>query len=117
METQEKDSKTELIQLVNRFQYFTKLKPDPKNGELFIMELKVSGYNEVKSMLADILKVSILALENDPPYVSRTIQNPEINVMGLLEIAVQLLPHGEMELLDEVHQFYLNQENEANSKK
>ncbi|MNR39664.1 hypothetical protein D3C85_1578900 [compost metagenome] len=81
------------------------------------MELKVSGYNEVNSMLADILKVSILALEHDPPYVSRTIQNPEINVMGLLEIAVQLLPHGEMELLDEIHQFYLNQELEEKSEK
>jgi hypothetical protein len=104
------------LQLVNKFKYFTKLKPDRKNGESFIVELKVSGYSEVNSMLADILKVSILALENDPPYVSRTIQNPEINVMGLLEIAVQLLPHGEMELLDEVYQFYLNQEIEANSK-
>lgn len=117
METDEKDSKTDLVQLVNRFKYFTKLKPDPKNEELFVMELKVSSYNEINSMLSDILKVSILALENDPPYVSRTIQNPEINVMGLLEIAVQLLPHGEMELLDEVHQFYLNQKLEHNSEK
>jgi hypothetical protein len=117
METQQKDLKTDFVQLVNKFKYFTKLKPDPKNGELFIVELKVSGHSEVNSMLADILKVSILALEHDPPYVSRTIQNPEINVMGLLEIAVQLLPHGEMELLDEVHQFYLNQEFETNSKK
>jgi hypothetical protein len=117
MGTQEKDLKTDFVQLVNKFKYFTKLKPDPKNEELFVMELKVSGYNEVNSMLADILKVSILALENDPPYVSRTIQNPEINVMGLLEIAVQLLPHGEIELLDEVHQFYLNQKFKTASEK
>lgn len=110
METQEKDLKTDFVQLVNKFKYFTKLKPDPKNEELFVMELKVSGYRELNSMIADILKVSILAIESDAPYVSRTLVNPEINVMGLLEIALQLLPHGETELLDEVHQFYLNQE-------
>lgn len=117
METQEKDLKADFVQLVNKFKYFTRLKPDPKNGELFVVELKVSGYNELNSMISDILKVSILAIESDVPYVSRTLFNPEINVMGLLEIALQLMPHGEIELLDEVHQFYLNQEFELNTEK
>ncbi|MNR16446.1 hypothetical protein D3C85_1330500 [compost metagenome] len=69
MEPQEKDLKTDFVQLVNKFKYFTKLKPDLNNEELFVMELKVSGYKELNLMLSDILKVSILALENDAPYV------------------------------------------------
>jgi len=117
METQEKDSRADFLKIVNKFNYFTKLKRDPKSAELFVMELKISGYTELSSMLSDLLKVSILALEHDPPYVSRTIPNPEINVMGLLEIALQLLPHGEIELLDEVHQFYLKQKLEEQSEK
>lgn len=109
METPKKDSMTDFLKIVNKFNYFSKLKPDPKSAELFVMELKISRYTELNSMLSDILKVSILALEHDLPYVSQTIPNPEINVMGLLEMALQLLPYREVELLDEIHQFYLNQ--------
>ncbi|MCP2027188.1 hypothetical protein L1276_002345 [Flavobacterium sp. HSC-32F16] len=31
----------------------------------------------------------------------------DVNVMTLLEIALQLLPDQEMELLDDLHQFHL----------
>ncbi|MFV8343583.1 hypothetical protein [Flavobacterium sp. XS2P39] len=109
MEIEEKDSVTDFLKLMNRINYFTKLTPDEKKEDLFTLELKVSGYKDVSSMVSDLLKVSILALESDPPYISRAIRNPEINVLGLLEIALQLMPHGELELLDELHQFYLKQ--------
>jgi hypothetical protein len=109
METLNKESIADFLERMNRIEYFTQLKRDQKKEDLFILELKVSGYNEVSLMIADILKVSILALDSDPPYISDTIRNPEINVLGLLEIALQLMPHGELELLDELHQFYLKQ--------
>ena len=114
MEIEEKDSVTDFLKLMDNIKYFTKLKPDEKKENLFNVELKVSGYNDLNLMIADILKVSILALESEPPYVSDVIHNPEINVMGLLEIALQLIPHGELELLDQLHQLYLKQQREAN---
>lgn len=109
METLNKESIADFLERMNRIEYFTQLKRDQKKEDLFILELKVSGYNELNLMVADILKVSILALDSDPPYISHTIRNPEINVLGLLELALQLMPHGEIELLDELHQFYLKQ--------
>ena len=81
METQEKNSAQDFLKLMNQIKYFTQLKPDEKKEDLFTLELKVSGYNEVNLLINDILKVCIVALESDPPYVSRFIRHPEINVM------------------------------------
>jgi len=109
MEAEEKDLRRDFVSLMNRINYFTKLKPDQEKENSFVVELKVSGYNELSLMIADLLKVSILALESDPPYVSELIRNPEINVLGIIELALQLMPQREFEIFDELHQFYLSQ--------
>jgi hypothetical protein len=113
METPNKESTANFFDLMNNINYFTKLKPDSKKENWFNVELKVSGYNELNLMVADLLKASILALDSEAPYISNAIINPEINVMTLLEIALQLLPHGEMELLDELHQLHLQTKKET----
>ncbi|KAF2331978.1 hypothetical protein [Flavobacterium daemonense] len=109
MEIEEKDSHRDFVSLMNKIDFFTKLKTDQEKENSFVLEVKVSGYNELSIMIADLLKVSILALESDPPYVSELIRNPQINVLGILELALQLMPQREFELFDELHQFYISQ--------
>ncbi|ESU27083.1 hypothetical protein FLJC2902T_22610 [Flavobacterium limnosediminis JC2902] len=62
----------------------------------------------------DILKVSVLALEADEPYDSTHIVDSSANVRNLLDIALQLVPLEEMQLLDEIHELY--QENKQQEK-
>ncbi|EJL62302.1 hypothetical protein PMI10_02952, partial [Flavobacterium sp. CF136] len=57
-------------------------------------------------LVSDLLKVSIAALKNDTPDSSASVSG--INVLILLEIALQLLPDAEIEILDELHKLYLN---------
>lgn len=112
MEAEKKDPISDFVTLLNRVNYFPKLSSDQEKEGSFIVQLKVSGYNELSIMIADLLKVSILALECDPPYVSELIHKPEINVLGLLELILQLMPQREFELFDELHSFYLSQKSE-----
>lgn len=83
--------------------YFTKLKPENKTGNAFTIPLKVSSYNELNLMVSDLLKASIILLNPDANGLSSFTKDNNVNVMTLLEIALQLSPEDEMELLDEVY--------------
>jgi len=103
METQNKERSEELLELINKGRYFTKLKPEPKEANSFAIPLKVSSYNELNLMVSDLLKASIILLNPDANGLSSFTKDNNVNVMTLLEIALQLLPEDEMELLDEVY--------------
>ncbi|WP_166919315.1 hypothetical protein [Flavobacterium poyangense] len=111
MEIQHNKSVTEFSELMNKAHYFTKLKREHTTDGSFNVALKVSSYNELNLMVSDLLKASILVLKNDTQSVSN---DADINVMTLLEIALQLLPEDEMELLDDLHEVYL--QSDATSK-
>ena len=108
MKTENKESVTEFLDLMSKIKYFTKLKPDNKNSNLFKIELKIASYNELNLLVSDLLKVSIAALKSDAPDSSTSVSG--INVLLLLEIALQLLPDAEIELLDELHKLQLKLE-------
>ena len=110
MKAEHKESVTEFLDLMSKIKYFTKLKPDNKNSNLFKIELKIASYNELNLLVSDLLKVSIAALKSDAPNSSASVSG--INVLLLLEIALQLLPDAEIELLDELHRLYLKLEME-----
>lgn len=107
METQHTEPVTDFLDLMSKIKYFTKLKPDAGKDNSFTAALKVSvsGYNELNSMVSDLLKTSITVLKNDASGSSASLSG--INVLVLLEIALQLLPDDEIELLDELHTLYL----------
>ena len=117
MDTSSTEATETIITLMQKANFFKTLKQDHKKESLFTAEIKVSGYIDLIGIISDLLKASILALDSEPPYVSGSIFNPEINVMTLLEIALQLLPLGEIELLDALHKLHLKQEQEVNSEK
>lgn len=105
MKTEHTESVTEFLDLMSKIKYFTKLKPDNKNSNLFKIELKMASYTELNLLVSDLLKVSIAALKSDVPDSSASVSG--INVLLLLEIALQLLPEAEIELLDELHKLHL----------
>lgn len=109
MQTQHKKQVTEFLESMNRINKFKKLKSGNNTDNSFSVSLKVSGYNELNLMVSDLLKASILLLNDDARNLSSVVSVSDINVMTLLEIALQLLPEDEMELLDDLHQVYLEE--------
>lgn len=93
METQQKESLTELLELMGKVNYFKTLKP---NKDSFDATLKVSWYSELNIMISSLMKGSISLLQTE------TSGKAFPDAMVLIEIALQLLPNDEMELLDEV---------------
>lgn len=92
---------------MNNVEYFKKLKPENNIDNSFSVTLKVSSYNELNLMVSDLLKASIILLNEDSRSLSSLTTVADINVMTLLEIALQLLPEQEMELLDDLHKIHL----------
>ena len=107
IEIENKERAEELLELINKGKYFSKLKPVPKETNSFTIPLKVSSYNELNLMVSDLLKASIILLNPDANGLSSFTKDNNVNVMTLLEIALQLLPEDEMELLDELRNISL----------
>ena len=106
MEIQHKEEVAEFLQSMYAAKKFKKLKPNNSDNS-FSVTLKVSGYNQLNLMVSDLLKASIFLLHHDAPSLPTHTVNTDINVMALLEIALQLLPEEEMELLDELYKLQL----------
>jgi len=67
--------------------------------------LHLSGYSDVMFLIADIVKVSLLALEFETS--STRIPEPNANISGVLRIILDLLPYEEAELLDHIREAVL----------
>lgn len=107
MELKNKERAEELLQLMNKGKYFTKLKLVHKEDTSFTMPLKVCSYNELNLMVSDLLKASIVLMNKEARSMAVFHKETDINVLTLLEIALQLLPEEEMELLDDLHKVHL----------
>lgn len=107
METQHKNQVDELLESMKNLNFFTKLKPENKRKNSFMIPIKVSCYNELNMMVSDLLKASIILLNNEAKSLSPFTTDSDINVLTLMEIALQLLPGEEMQLLDDLHAIHL----------
>jgi hypothetical protein len=97
MEAQQKELVTTILELMSKTDFFTKLKPDTDDN-LLSVPIKLSSYSELNLTVSSLLKTSISLLKND---ISSEIA---IDLIILLEIALQLLPDDEMELLDKMRE-------------
>lgn len=107
METHHTKQVKEFLESMNRINKFDKLKSENKSDSSFSVPLKVSGYNELNSMVSDLLKSSIVLMNKEARSLAVFESDADINVVTLLEIALQLLPDQEMELLDDLHKICL----------
>lgn len=87
--------------------YFNTLKPVTGRKDIYSAEIRVLNYFELTYVVSNMLKLCILALDQEAPEISKTVKNTSINVGVVLEIIAQLLPLDEIEFLDEIHQMFI----------
>lgn len=87
--------------------YFNTLKPVTDRKDIYTAEIRVLNYFELTYVVSNMLKLCILALDQEAPEISKTVKNTSINVGVVLEIITQLLPLDEIEFLDEIHQMLI----------
>ena len=78
-----------------------------------VIELNLSGYSDVMFLIADIVKVSILALDGAQIESSSRIPEPTTNISGVLGIILDLLPYEEADLLDHIREVVLQPETQT----
>lgn len=71
------------------------------------IELNLSGYSDVMFLIADIVKVCLLALEGAETENCKRIPGPNTNISGVLGIVLDLLPYEEMDLIDKIREAVL----------
>ena len=108
MEIKHKEKVSEFLESMNRINKFKKLNSENNCDDSFSVKLKVSCYNELNMMISSLLKASIILLNDDArSQATFSFNEADNNVMNLLEIALQLLPEEEMEILDDLHRIHL----------
>jgi len=108
METKHTKQLTEFLESMKRINKFNKLNSENRSDNSFSVTLKVSGYNELNLLVSDLLKSSIVLMNKEARSLANFESDTDINVVTLLEIALQLLPDQEMELLDDLHKICLS---------
>lgn len=89
--------------------YFKTLEPVEAKEHIHAAEIRVSSYSELLYIASNMLKLCILALRDDAePEITHTVKNPSINVVAVLEIVAQLIPVEEIELLDVIHELFID---------
>ncbi|PWB23449.1 hypothetical protein [Flavobacterium sp. HTF] len=96
METNETQTLEKLKKL--SAQYFTSLQPT-NEANSYTAQFKVVNYLELGCLITDLLKLCILALDNDMHNFSKKDKSATINVSLILETILHLFPMDEMEFL------------------
>ena len=78
------------------------LRPVDNKNRIHSAEIKVYDYYELASVIRNLMKLCIVALDHDGAEVPNTIENKSIDVGLILGIALQLFPIDEFELLNEI---------------
>lgn len=88
--------------------HFRKLKPCRQAKGWYTVEVRVLSYFDAFAIAHNLIKICLMTLENDAPEISNAIPNTRIDSRDLLEIALQLMPIDEIEMLDEIHKLVRN---------
>lgn len=78
------------------------LKPAGNKSGLYTAKIRVYDYYELAVIIRNLIKLCIVALDQDGAEVPITIKNQSIDVGLILGIALQLFPIDEFELLSEI---------------
>lgn len=90
--------------------YFVLLESQNVKKKRDTIQLNLSGYSDVMFLIADIVKVSILALEAGEHGGSAHIPEPSTNIAGVLGVILDLIPYEEADLLDYIRESVLQPE-------
>nr|WP_315224496.1 hypothetical protein [uncultured Flavobacterium sp.] len=92
------------------------LRPVDNKNRIHIAEIKVYDYYELASVIRNLMKLCIMALDHDGAELPDTIENQFIDVGLILGIALQLFPVDEFELLNEINILFPVDEQMINEK-
>ena len=81
---------------------FTRLQAHGSKSDVMIAQVGFSDYCDLMFVIADLLRLCIMATENDIENVPNSLVRRNVDVACILELALGLLPVDEMEVLDEV---------------
>lgn len=81
---------------------FNTLKRVEDKNNIKSAEIRFHDYYELASVIRNLMKLCIVALDQDTAEVPTTIKNQSIDVGLILGIALQLFPIDEFELLSEI---------------
>jgi hypothetical protein len=101
MEKTDEIKKLETIKRLT-FTCLNTLRPVGNNSRIYGAEIKVHDYYELAAVIRNLMKLCIVALDQDGAEVPNTINNKTIDVGLILGIALQLFPIDEFELLNEI---------------
>jgi len=93
--------------------YLNTLKPTNDKMGFYTAEIKVMNYSELGCIITNMLKLCILALNQDECKISETVKQSVIDVGLLLEVALQLFPNDEFDLLSEINQVLVSNDVES----
>jgi hypothetical protein len=100
-----------LLEDLQRFpNIFSKLTAENAETEALTVKVMVSGYSGLVFLVMDILKAALFALESDTPYKTSEDRYPHPDIANLIDLAIQLMPLEELELLDILHQHHLGKQ-------
>ena len=84
--------------------FLNTLKPTNDEKEIYTAEIKFLNYYELGCVITNMLKLCILAIDQEAHKITETDKNSSINVGLILEVALQLFPSDEFELLTTISQ-------------
>lgn len=70
--------------------------------EVYPTQLKWINYYELGCVITEMLKLCVLALDQETHKISEMRESPAINVSLILETVLQMFPMDELELLSEI---------------
>ncbi|CAI2766943.1 hypothetical protein [Flavobacterium collinsii] len=88
--------------------YLNTLKPTNDKTGYYTAEIKVLNYSELGCVIANMLKLCVLALNQDECKISETVKPSAIDVGIVLEVALQLFPNDEFDLLSEINEVLIS---------
>jgi len=93
--------KTAAIQTLEEFKHFASyhfkiLQPAESIYHGYIREIKVSGYSDMMGLGVSLIKMCLHVVHTDE------LDNKEFDIGSVLELALELFPRAELEVLDEI---------------
>lgn len=87
-----------LIDLKQIYNY--RMTPSDRKG-YYDYSIPIEGHREQLFLVSNLLKVCILSLDEGQYCKDKQIPSPQLNISEVLRLALELLPHEQMEYLEE----------------
>ena len=84
--------------------YCTTLNPSKDKTKFYTAQIELLDYYELGCVITNMLKLCILALENESHKTSDADKNSAINVSLILENVLKMFPLDEFEMLSEINE-------------